>query len=88
MKVLAIVVGAILVMWIGSAVATILLHRNLRKTASPNGEWGGPLYFPNCPRCNTPVPRARVPRSLRQTFLGGWTCESCGCEISRKGYER
>ncbi|PYS99074.1 MAG: hypothetical protein DMF63_13460 [Acidobacteria bacterium] len=88
MKVLVVILGCVLVMLTGSAVLTILLHRNLRKTASENGEWSGPFYYPNCPRCSTPVPKARVPRSLRQVFLGGWTCQSCGCEIARNGHER
>jgi hypothetical protein len=44
------------------------------------------LATPNCPTCATPQPAIRTPASLRQTFLGGWTCANCGTEIDRHGH--
>jgi hypothetical protein len=40
---------------------------------------------PDCPTCGTKQPALRKPASLRQTFLGGWTCANCGTEIDRNG---
>lgn len=40
---------------------------------------------PACPTCATPQPAVRTPTSLRQTFVGGWTCTTCGTEIDRHG---
>src|SRR5215203_4552706 len=88
MRFLFIIVGMVFVMCLGGLLTSFLLYKKLRTNASPNGQWIGPLYYPNCPRCYTPVPHARAPNSLRQTLLGGWTCTSCECEISRYGYER
>ena len=38
-----------------------------------------------CPACGSPVPALRHPRSLRQAFWGGWTCDGCGTEFDRHG---
>jgi hypothetical protein len=40
-----------------------------------------------CPECFTPVPAFRRPTSFRQALWGGWTCETCGCELDRNGRE-
>ena len=42
---------------------------------------------PSCPRCKTPLPKVRYPRSPRQSFSGGWTCPVCGCGVDRRGEE-
>jgi hypothetical protein len=42
----------------------------------------GPL---RCPRCGEPVPKVRLPKSLRQAMLGGSTCSKCGQEYDRTG---
>ncbi len=39
----------------------------------------------SCPACGAPVPRLRVPRSLRQALFGGARCTSCGCKVDRVG---
>lgn len=39
-----------------------------------------------CPTCSTQQPIWRKPTSLRQRFLGGWTCNNCGTEIDRNGH--
>jgi hypothetical protein len=41
----------------------------------------------NCPRCGTPLPRLRRPRSRQQALWGGSTCASCGCEVDKHGKE-
>ncbi len=38
-----------------------------------------------CPSCNEDLPQHRRPKSLRQVFLGGWTCSACGAELDRRG---
>lgn len=43
------------------------------------------LAAPKCPKCSAQQPVWRKPTSLRQRFLGGWTCNSCGTEIDRHG---
>ena len=40
-----------------------------------------------CPRYNSLMPVPRKPTSFRQAMRGGWTCESCGCEMNAKGVE-
>jgi transposase-like protein len=39
----------------------------------------------NCPRCNLRQPKFRMPRSLKQFFFGGWTCERCHTEMDSFG---
>ena len=41
-----------------------------------------------CPVCGALVPVIRKPRSFRQSFWGGWTCEGCGSELDRHGRVR
>jgi hypothetical protein len=43
------------------------------------------LFPKNCPECAAPLPKLRVPTSVRQAFWGGWTCPVCGCEVDRRG---
>jgi ribosomal protein L37AE/L43A len=38
-----------------------------------------------CPKCKTLLPFTRIPTSLHQLFLGGWTCQKCGAEVDKKG---
>jgi len=33
-----------------------------------------------CPRCGTPLRFFRLPRSVKQLVLGGWTCRGCGLD--------
>jgi hypothetical protein len=40
-----------------------------------------------CPRCGTMMPGVRRPVSVQQALWGGWTCQSCGCEMDRQGRE-
>lgn len=46
----------------------------------------GKVSAVKCPTCATRQPGLRIPNSLRQTFLGGWTCANCGTEIDRHGH--
>jgi DNA-directed RNA polymerase subunit RPC12/RpoP len=39
----------------------------------------------NCPKCHTKRPIFKESNSLRQFFLGEWTCPRCGCEIDKNG---
>ncbi len=50
-------------------------------------KWGINLNPVSCPRCNTPLPSLREPRSLRQAMWGGWTCPVCGAGVDRRGRE-
>jgi hypothetical protein len=50
-------------------------------------KWGINPASASCPRCNTALPQARKPRSLRQCLWGGWTCPNCGVEVDKWGRE-
>jgi len=45
----------------------------------------GRIHPISCPRCTSMMPALRWPTSFRQAMWGGWTCQSCGCEIDRSG---
>ena len=47
--------------------------------------WGVNFEQVNCPRCQTPVPRVRKPKSRREMLWGGATCGKCGCEMDKWG---
>jgi hypothetical protein len=55
-------------------------------TAAKN-RWGINLEAVSCPRCKTPLPGLREPRSLRQALWGGWTCPVCGAGVDKWGRE-
>jgi hypothetical protein len=38
-----------------------------------------------CPGCGRPLPKVRLPRSLRQALRGGHTCPHCGCVTDARG---
>ncbi|KAB2845517.1 MAG: hypothetical protein F9K44_16965 [Hyphomicrobiaceae bacterium] len=50
------------------------------------GMWTGQTV--KCPRCGIAQDRFRMPASLWQAMLGGWTCPKCGAEIDRRGNPR
>jgi len=47
--------------------------------------WGVNVEQVSCPRCHAPVPRVRKPKSRREMFWGGWTCDKCGCQMDKWG---
>jgi hypothetical protein len=49
--------------------------------------WGANTGDVFCPHCKAPLPRFRVPRSLRQELWGGWMCPTCGAEVDKWGRE-
>ena len=42
----------------------------------------------NCPKCDTPAPTVRIPKSFYEFLWGGWTCSKCEAKMDRKGNER
>ena len=40
-----------------------------------------------CPKCEARMPVFRKPANLRQMFWGGWTCQTCGTEVSKMGHK-
>ena len=42
--------------------------------------WGINHSAVSCPRCHSPLPTQRQPRSRRQRLWGGWTCAACGAK--------
>jgi hypothetical protein len=67
---------------VGTTTATIAIVMMMAAAARKRvNEKGG------CPNCGMPVPTVRNPTSLRQAFLGGWTCSECGTEMDRSGNE-
>lgn len=38
-----------------------------------------------CPKCKTKLPFFRLPKNLKQAFLGGHTCFKCGTELDKFG---
>jgi hypothetical protein len=49
--------------------------------------WGVNLCDVSCPRCKTPLPLARKPKSFRQAMWGGGMCPTCGIEVDKWGRE-
>ena len=39
----------------------------------------------HCPQCKARMPILRIPKSLKEMFLGGWTCRKCNCKIDKFG---
>jgi len=67
---------------VGTTTATIAIVMMMAAAARKRvNEKGG------CPNCGMPVPTLRNPTSLRQAFLGGWTCSECETEMDRLGNE-
>jgi len=67
---------------VGTTTATIAIVMMMAAAARKRvNEKGG------CANCRMPVPVLRNPTSLRQAFLGGWTCAECGTEMDRFGNE-
>lgn len=50
-------------------------------------KWAINLGRVSCPRCSNPLPIVRVPSAGQQLKWGGWTCETCGCEVDKHGKE-
>jgi hypothetical protein len=46
---------------------------------------GAPWGLKTCPRCGAPQSPWRRPTTMRQTFLGGYTCGTCHSQINRFG---
>lgn len=38
-----------------------------------------------CPNCSAPLPKVRVPSSVKQAALGGWVCKACKTKVARSG---
>ena len=64
------------------AIAAALAYGTIAKT-----RWGVNFRRLRCPRCDTPAPLVRTPKSARQAMWGGVTCAKCGCEIDKWGRE-
>lgn len=41
-----------------------------------------------CPKCQTPLPKWRVPKNAYEAIMGGWTCPSCGTKLTWQLHER
>ncbi len=52
---------------------------------SVRNRWGINVNAAHCPHCNTPVPRVRMPKGLREFLWGGWTCTACGTRVDKWG---
>ena len=76
---------AIIARIIGICVGVLLAIVVMRKFWPAHGKMGMNFKKVNCPQCQTPMPRTRAPKSLRQTLWGGWTCPQCGCEMDKYG---
>ena len=68
---------------LGVGVVTIWLwNRKHRGT-----KWAINLGRVTCPRCKSPLPMMRIPRTREQLKWGGWTCKKCGCDVDKHGKE-
>ena len=65
------------------------LFSSFYKKFPPPGHALG-MFQPNvdCPDCGTTAPRTRRANSLKQIYLGGWTCKKCHCEFDGFGEKR
>lgn len=41
-----------------------------------------------CPKCGTPFPIVRIPKSFREAMWGGSTCRNCGLTVDKFGRPR
>ncbi len=48
-------------------------------------KWAANMSQTFCPECDAALPMVRTPRNMRQFLWGGWTCASCGTEVSKLG---
>jgi hypothetical protein len=70
------------------AIAAVLVGFFVIRQSKTTGRWGmGPLSTA-CPRCGTPMPVIRKPRSIVEAAWCGWTCPKCGCKVDKYGRER
>ncbi len=75
---------ATIVVLFGVAGAVWLLVFPILGTALKD-KWGINLHRVSCPSCDAPMPRIRIPASIEQALLGGWTCPRCHCQIDKWG---
>jgi len=54
---------------------------------SVRNRWGINAKAVHCPHCDTPAPRVRIPKGLREFLWGGWTCTACGTRVDKWGRE-
>lgn len=47
--------------------------------------WSLNLNMVHCPVCETEQQMLRIPKNLRQTFWGGYTCQKCKTEMDKFG---
>jgi hypothetical protein len=40
-----------------------------------------------CPKCQTRLPKWRIPKNRYELFLGGWTCPNCGTKFTWQLHE-
>ena len=69
-----------LVLVLGLPLAAYFYFRYRRDMISGSG----PVAH-RCSRCHEELPRFRMPKSIKQALLGGWTCKRCGATIDRHG---
>lgn len=67
------IVGALIGAIVGLFAGVIVLLIRLTLPAKP------------CPNCQSPLPKVRMPRYLREWLWGGQTCPKCQCSLDRKG---
>jgi hypothetical protein len=79
------IVLAIILVLMACGVA-IMGHGASVKSTVRNG-WGRDLVTITCPYCHGPLPGLRWPSSLRQAFVGGWTCSICTTKVDKSGRE-
>ena len=75
-------IGCIALVGLVGGVALMML---IASSLSREGKMGINLEAVHCPRCEKPMSGVRVPKNLRQTMWGGWTCPDCGCEMDKWG---
>lgn len=62
----------------------ILVLRGTKK----KGAMGVNLDAVKCCRCQTPMPRLRIPKDREEFAWGGWTCPKCGLRMGKWGKPR
>ncbi len=57
----------------------LVIHGTIFKT-----RWGiNTARQSECPSCHKTYGQIRIPRNLRQTLWGGFTCDQCGVETDK-----
>jgi hypothetical protein len=81
MDVIDVIIGISIIIFLFIAGSIII------STIRRKGNWGINLKPINCPKCGAEASLVRKPKSMKEAFWGGSTCEKCGTNMDKWGKE-